>query len=220
MGDYKICIFGSGGVGKSCLVIQFVQGVFTPKYDPTIEDVYTKTLEIDEKQYSLEILDTAGSDEFSSMRDLYVNSGHGFVLVYSITSQATFNDVQRHYSRIIDIKDIDTHGRPAIVLVGNKCDSENERVVSRETGQELARKWNCAFLETSAKDRTNVSEVFYDLVRQIARKNQTSRSSQPSPPTKTKNARGSVKDKEPDDNPFVSSTPKSEDKKKPCCVIL
>ncbi|CAF4438507.1 unnamed protein product, partial [Adineta steineri] len=89
MGDYKICIFGSGGVGKSCLVIQFVQGVFTPKYDPTIEDVYTKTLEIDEKQYSLEILDTAGSDEFSSMRDLYVNSGHGFVLVYSITSQAT-----------------------------------------------------------------------------------------------------------------------------------
>ncbi|CAF4443471.1 unnamed protein product, partial [Adineta steineri] len=95
------------------------------KYDATIEDVYKKTVEIDGKQYSLEILDTAGTEEFSAMRDLYVKNGHGFVLVYSITSQATFNDLDEFYDRIIRIKDIEIHGQPALVLVGNKSDLED-----------------------------------------------------------------------------------------------
>ncbi|CAF4028072.1 unnamed protein product [Rotaria magnacalcarata] len=107
--EYKLCVFGSGGVGKSCLTMQFVQGIFMPKYDPTIEDVYKKTVEIDEKQYSLEILDTAGTEEFSAMRDLYVKNGQGFVLVYSITSQATFNDLNEFYGRIMRIKDTELH---------------------------------------------------------------------------------------------------------------
>ncbi|CAF2928614.1 unnamed protein product [Rotaria sp. Silwood2] len=159
MADYIVCVFGSGGVGKSCLTIQFVQGIFMPKYDPTIEDVYKTTIEIDEKTYSLEILDTAGTDEFSAMKDLYVKDSQGFLLVYSITSQATFNDIQGYYDRIISVKDIDTHGPPAVVLVGNKIDLEKERVISRETGQALARRLNCAFLETSAKDRANITET-------------------------------------------------------------
>ncbi|CAF0900248.1 unnamed protein product [Rotaria sp. Silwood1] len=167
--EYKICIFGSGGVGKSCLTMQFVQGIFMPKYDPTIEDVYKKTVEIDEKQYSLEILDTAGTEEFSAMRDLYVKNGQGFVLVYSITSQATFNDLQGYYDRIMRVKDTEINGLPPIILVGNKSDLEDERVVGREVGQALARKWKCTFLETSAKDHANVNQVFFDLVRQINR---------------------------------------------------
>ncbi|CAF1096673.1 unnamed protein product [Adineta steineri] len=167
--EYKLCVFGSGGVGKSCLTMQFVQGIFMPKYDPTIEDVYKKTVEIDGKQYSLEILDTAGTEEFSAMRDLYVKNGHGFVLVYSITSQATFNDLDEFYDRIIRIKDIEIHGQPALVLVGNKSDLEDERVVGRQSGQELARRWKCTFLETSAKNLLNVNEIFCDLVRQIDR---------------------------------------------------
>ncbi|CAF3436626.1 unnamed protein product [Rotaria socialis] len=167
--EYKLCVFGSGGVGKSCLTMQFVQGIFMPKYDPTIEDVYKKTVEIDEKQYSLEILDTAGTEEFSAMRDLYVKNGQGFVLVYSITSQATFNDLNEFYDRIMRIKDTELHGQPPLILVGNKSDLEDERVVGREVGQALARKWKSSFLETSAKDRANVNEIFFDLVRQINR---------------------------------------------------
>ncbi|CAF0885240.1 unnamed protein product [Adineta ricciae] len=167
--EYKLCVFGSGGVGKSCLTMQFVQGIFLPKYDPTIEDVYKKTVEIDEKQYSLEILDTAGTEEFSAMRDLYVKNGQGFVLVYSITSQATFNDLNDFYDRIMRVKDVEIHGQPPLILVGNKSDLEDERVVGREMGQALAKKWKCTFLETSAKDHGNVNEIFFDLVRQINR---------------------------------------------------
>ena len=150
---------------------------------------------MDEKKYSLEIFDTAGSvritctsrcffsmpmhvlqDEFSSMRDRYIRDGHGFVLVYSITSQATFNELNAYYERIISLRNSDTgvgfpsrsspaaivsilKGVPAIILVGNKCDLSDERAVKSAVGQNLAREWNCSFFETSAKDRTNVPEV-------------------------------------------------------------
>ncbi|CAF3458385.1 unnamed protein product [Rotaria sp. Silwood1] len=217
MADYIVCVFGSGGVGKSCLTMQFVQGIFMPKYDPTIEDVYKTSIEIDEKTYALEIFDTAGTDEFSAMKDLYIKDSHGFLLVYSITSQATFNDIQGYYDRIINVKDIDTHGPPAIVLVGNKIDLEKDRVISREAGQALARKWKCNFLETSAKDRANVTEVFYDLVRQINRKSQVPRSNKSIP-----------KSIDPSDarvefhreQSTSKSTAQTEDKDSSCCVLL
>ncbi|CAF0933496.1 unnamed protein product [Adineta ricciae] len=169
LSEYKLCVFGSGGVGKSCLTMQFVQRIFMPRYDPTIEDVYKKTVEIDGQQYSLEILDTAGTEEFSAMRDLYVKNSHGFILVYSITSQATFNDLTDFYERIIRIKDTEINGTPPMVLVANKSDLEDERAVGRQAGQELARRWKCTFLETSAKNLLNVNEIFFDLVRQINR---------------------------------------------------
>nr|XP_061803451.1 ras-related protein Rap-1A isoform X3 [Nerophis lumbriciformis] len=121
MREYKLVVLGSGGVGKSALTVQFVQGIFVEKYDPTIEDSYRKQVEVDGQQCMLEILDTAGT--------------------------------------------------VPMILVGNKCDLEDERVVGKEQGQNLARQWsNCAFLETSAKSKINVNEIFYDLVRQINRK--------------------------------------------------
>lgn len=165
--EYKICVFGSGGVGKSCLTMQFVQGIFMHRYDPTIEDVYKKTVEIDGKQFSLEILDTAGTEEFSAMRDLYVKNGQGFILVYSITSQATFNDLEEFYERILRIKDVGHQNLLPLVLVGNKIDLEDERVVGRQAGQELARRWRCTFLEASAKSQANVNEIFFEIVRLI-----------------------------------------------------
>jgi len=65
-------VLGSGGVGKSAITVQFVQGVFVEKYDPTIEDSYRKNVEVDGSQYLLEILDTAGTEQFTAMRDLYM----------------------------------------------------------------------------------------------------------------------------------------------------
>jgi Ras-related protein Rap-1A len=211
--EYKLCVFGSGGVGKSCLTMQFVQGIFMPKYDPTIEDVYKKTVEIDGRQYSLEILDTAGTEEFSAMRDLYVKNGHGFVLVYSITSQATFNDLDEFYDRIIRIKDTEIHGQPPLVLVGNKTDLEDERVVGRQVGQELARRWKCTFLETSAKSQLNVNEIFFDLVRQINRSN-----NKPNirAPRETYGAHGG---RAVNNNP-PKMPPKKSKQKKDKCVLL
>ncbi|XP_036316114.1 ras-related protein Rap-1A-like [Pipistrellus kuhlii] len=163
MREYKLVVLGSGGVGKSALTVLFVQGIFVEKYDPTIEDSYRKQGEVDCQQCMLEILDTAGTEQFTAMRD-----GHGFALVYSITAHSTFNDFQDLREQILRVKD--TEDVP-MILVGNKCDLEDERVVDKEQGQNLARQCcNCAFLESSAKSKINVNEIFYDLVRQISRK--------------------------------------------------
>ncbi|KAB0359875.1 hypothetical protein FD755_003367 [Muntiacus reevesi] len=108
------------------------------------------------------------TEQFTAMRDLYMKNGQGFALVYSITAQSTFNDLQDLREQILRVKD--TEDVP-MILVGNKCDLEDERVVGKEQGQNLARQWcNCAFLESSAKSKINVNEIFYDLVRQINRK--------------------------------------------------
>lgn len=116
----------------------------------------------------LEILDTAGTEQFTAMRDLYMKNGQGFVLVYSITSQSTFNDLHDLREQILRVKDRDD---VPMVLVGNKTDLEDERVVGKDQGQNLASKWNCTFLESSAKAKIHVSDIFYDLVRQINSKN-------------------------------------------------
>merc|ERR1712088_608209 len=167
MREYKIVVLGSGGVGKSALTVQFVQGIFVEKYDPTIEDSYRKQVEVDGQQCMLEILDTAGTEQFTAMRDLYMKNGQGFVLVYSITAQSTFNDLQDLREQILRVKDTDD---VPMVLVGNKCDLEDERVVGKDQGLNLARQFNnCNFMETSAKAKIGVKDIFFDLVRQINR---------------------------------------------------
>jgi len=166
--EYKLVVLGSGGVGKSALTVQFVQGIFVEKYDPTIEDSYRKQIEIDGGQCMLEILDTAGTEQFTAMRDLYMKNGQGFVLVYSIIAQSTFNDLPDLREQILRVKDKD---EVPMVLVGNKCDLNDQRVISTDQGSDLSRKFTCAFLEASAKTRVNVEQIFHDLIRQINRLN-------------------------------------------------
>lgn len=167
MREYKLVVLGSGGVGKSALTVQFVQGIFVEKYDPTIEDSYRKQVEVDANQCMLEILDTAGTEQFTAMRDLYMKNGQGFVLVYSITAQSTFNDLMDLREQILRVKDTDD---VPMVLVGNKSDLEDERVVGKDQGHSLSKQFNCSFLESSAKLKVNVNEIFFDLVRQINRR--------------------------------------------------
>eukprot|EP01099_Mayorella_cantabrigiensis_P000535 TRINITY_DN1242_c0_g1_i3.p1 TRINITY_DN1242_c0_g1~~TRINITY_DN1242_c0_g1_i3.p1 ORF type:complete len:218 (-),score=74.65 TRINITY_DN1242_c0_g1_i3:210-863(-) len=163
--ELKLVVLGSGGVGKSAITVQFVQGVFVEKYDPTIEDSYRKNVEVDGQQYLLEILDTAGTEQFTAMRDLYMKDGQGFVLAYSIIAQSTFSDLQDIHDQIVRVKDREDF---PMVLCGNKCDLEEQRVISKQEGQDLAKKFgNCSFIEASAKTTTNIKEIFYDLVRQI-----------------------------------------------------
>ncbi|CAG8718296.1 5295_t:CDS:2, partial [Gigaspora rosea] len=112
-------------VDKSELVHQFIQAHFVDEYDPTIEDSYRKQCVIDDEVALLDVLDTAGQEEYSAMREQYMRTGEGFLLVYSITSQ----------------------------------------------GRELAKHFNCKYNETSAKQRINVDEAFYNLVREIRKYN-------------------------------------------------
>lgn len=167
MRDYKLVVLGAGGVGKSCLTVQFVQGVYLDTYDPTIEDSYRKTMEIDNKVFDLEILDTAGVAQFTAMRELYIKSGMGFLLVYSVTDRQSLEELIELREQVLRIKD---NSRVPMVLVGNKADLQDERVISVEEGIEMSSKWGkVPFYETSALLRSNVDEVFVDVVRQIIR---------------------------------------------------
>eukprot|EP01130_Rhizamoeba_saxonica_P001291 TRINITY_DN11170_c0_g1_i1.p1 TRINITY_DN11170_c0_g1~~TRINITY_DN11170_c0_g1_i1.p1 ORF type:complete len:222 (+),score=44.94 TRINITY_DN11170_c0_g1_i1:14-679(+) len=161
--SYNFVVMGSGGVGKSAITIRFVNRQFEPKYDPTIEDRYQKVIEYQEIPCVLEILDTAGQETFSAMRELYMKNGQGFVLVYSITSMRSLEDLDQIRRGIIRHNDADC----PMVLVGNKCDLERKREVDTKVGKEIARDFGCPFLESSAKNDLNISEIFHLLIEQI-----------------------------------------------------
>jgi len=162
--EYKLVIVGGGGVGKSALTIQLIQNHFIDEYDPTIEDSYRKQVTIDNETCLLDILDTAGQEEYSAMRDQYMRTGQGFLCVYAITSRTSFDEVTAFREQILRVKDCD---KVPLVICGNKCDLESERQVSKAEGQDLAKSFESPFMETSAKARINVEESFFELVREI-----------------------------------------------------
>ena len=167
MWECKIVLLGSGAVGKSSLTVQYVQGVFVEKYDPTIEDSYRKQVVLDGRTCMLEILDTAGTEQFTSMRDLYIKNGQGFILVYSITSQSSFNEVSEFWEQLRRVKGDESI---PLLLVGNKSDLEEQRVVGQDQGRKLAASFNnCSFMETSARDKESVNDMFSDIVDQVYR---------------------------------------------------
>lgn len=119
------------------------------------------------------------------MREQYMRTGEGFLLVYSITSRQSFEEIMTFQQQILRVKDKDYF---PIIVVANKCDLDSERVVSEQggliplcsqitpligspEGEALARQFGCKFIETSAKSRINVENAFYDLVREIRRYN-------------------------------------------------
>jgi Ras-related protein R-Ras2 len=161
---YKIIVVGGGGVGKSALTIQFIQSYFVTDYDPTIEDSYTKQCVIDQLVAKLDIIDTAGQDEFSAMRDQYMRCGQGFLLVFSLIDKASMTEIYRLHKQILRIKDGDEF---PMILIGNKCDLQRQRLVSNSMADDLKEELNLPYLETSAKTRQNVEEAFYELVRLI-----------------------------------------------------
>lgn len=192
--EYKLVVVGGGGVGKSCLTIQLIQSHFVDEYDPTIEDSYRKQCVIDEEVALLDVLDTAGQEEYSAMREQYMRTGEGFLLVYSITSRQSFDEILTFQQQILRVKDRDYF---PIIIVGNKCDLDMERQVSRQEGEDLARQFGCAFIETSAKSRINVDNAFHNIVREIRRYNKDMSSYNPGGPaapgrndTRTSNSRG------------------------------
>ncbi|ANZ77261.1 BA75_04641T0 [Komagataella pastoris] len=162
--DYRLVVVGPPSVGKSALTIQLIRGEFLTEYDPTIEDSYKHPCEIDGAPVMLDILDTAGQEDYSSMKELYMKTGEGFLLVFAINKRSSLEELKPFYDQIVRVKE----GMQSVpmVLVGNKCDVEDsKREVSRDEGEALARKFGCQYIETSAKTNTNVKEAFYNVVR-------------------------------------------------------
>jgi len=165
----KIVVLGPGSVGKSAITLRFYANQFVEVYDPTIEDLYRKVVSIDTTPYLVEILDSAGTDLFASMRDLYIKNSQGFLLVYSIASRGTFEEIKLIKDQIMRVKECDDGTKLPLVLVGNKTDMPS-RLISYEEGNELATNWGVSFTECSAKTGQNIEQIFTDLVRQVVDK--------------------------------------------------
>jgi len=183
LSSFKLVVFGAGGVGKSSITMRFVSNTFTTDYIPTIEDFYRKTCRIDGRVCSLEILDTAGQEDFSALRDQWVREGDGFVLVYSCTSRQSLRELNSFRERIHLVNEDAAH--VPMVIVCNKVDLSTSRQVSRDEGLQFAQQLgNIPLIECSALAGAGCEEVFYTCVREIRRVRNTVKAPAPAPPKK------------------------------------
>ena len=137
---------------------------FVVDYEPTKADSYRKQVVLDGEDTQIDILDTAGQEDYAAIRDNYFRSGEGFLCVFSIVESESFQNTQDFREQILRVKQDE---RVPFLLVGNKCDLEDKRQVSSADAQERAQQWNVPYVETSAKTKHNVDKVFYDLMREI-----------------------------------------------------
>lgn len=164
MDEVRLVLVGEAGVGKSALTIQFVQSVFVEDYDPTIEDSYKKQVVIDGEPCLLDILDTAGQDDYSALRDQYMRTGEGYLCVFAVNNIKSFDKISEIKDHIKRVKDADM----PMVLVGNKTDL-SAKCIDAKTAEALAEFFDIPYIETSAKTRQGVDRAFCTLVRQVRR---------------------------------------------------
>eukprot|EP00037_Helgoeca_nana_P006072 m.56338 g.56338 ORF g.56338 m.56338 type:complete len:211 (-) comp16962_c0_seq1:287-919(-) len=162
---HKVIVVGSGGVGKSALTMQFMYSEFVEDYEPTKADSYRKKLVLagDTYESAIDILDTAGQEDYAAIRDNYFRTGEGFVITFSLTDRQSFEYTAELHDQILRVHE---EGRP-MILVGNKSDLEHIREIQRAEAEERAKEWGIPYLETSAKTRENVDDVFLDLTGAI-----------------------------------------------------
>lgn len=165
LGLHKVIMVGSGGVGKSALTLQFMYDEFVEDYEPTKADSYRKKVVLDGEECQIDILDTAGQEDYAAIRDNYFRSGEGFLCVFSITEPESFEATSEFREQILRVKGDDEN--IPFLLVGNKADLEDKRQVTADEALAKAKEWNVAFVETSAKTKANVDKVFFDLMREI-----------------------------------------------------
>jgi len=159
----RLAVMGAGGVGKSALTLRFTHGSYVADYDPTVEDQYSAHIVLDGAAISLDILDTAGQEEYASLRSTFIDEVDGVMLVFSIVDDYTLDEISSIYNEVVD----SNPGRDIpFLLVGNKSDLESERAVTRMEARHLAATFgDCAYLETSAKTNASVKEAFEAIVR-------------------------------------------------------
>ena len=161
---YKIIIIGNSGVGKSNILGRYLNDEFQQDTKSTVGVEFgSKKFKTGNSSIKLQIWDTAGQERYRSITSAYYKGSKGCFIVYDITSQQSFDDVEKWYEEISKI----TEKNISIILVGNKCDLESERKVTIEMGEEKAKNLNCPFYETSALNNTHIDTVFQTITEDI-----------------------------------------------------
>eukprot|EP01117_Protostelium_nocturnum_P020583 TRINITY_DN9337_c0_g1_i1.p1 TRINITY_DN9337_c0_g1~~TRINITY_DN9337_c0_g1_i1.p1 ORF type:complete len:204 (-),score=49.74 TRINITY_DN9337_c0_g1_i1:65-676(-) len=161
---FKYIVVGDTAVGKSCLLLQFTDKRFQPVHDLTIGVEFgSRTISLEGKQIKLQIWDTAGQEKFRSITRSYYRGTSGALLVYDITRRDTFN----HLAEWLEDCRKYSNANIVIMLIGNKCDLEEKRQVSKEEGEKFAKDNGIFFIEASAKTDNNVDEAFISTAKEI-----------------------------------------------------
>lgn len=179
---FKLLLIGDSGVGKSCLLLRFADDTYTESYISTIGvDFKIRTVDLDGKTIKLQIWDTAGQERFRTITSSYYRGAHGIIVVYDITDAESFNNVKQW------LHEIDRYASENVnkLLVGNKSDLTTKRAVTYDQGKEFADSLGIEFIETSAKNATNVEKAFLAMSSQI----KSRMKAQPSGNDKSKNAK-------------------------------
>ena len=161
---YKIIIIGDTAVGKSNILTRYSKNEFSENTRSTVGvELGVKFIKVKGINTKIQIWDTAGQERYRSITSSYYKGSHGCFIVYDITNESSFNNVEKWYEHVQK----EAGKNISIILVGNKCDLENERKITKEKGQEKAKNLKCAFFETSALSGVNISEIFEELTNNI-----------------------------------------------------
>ena len=161
---FKVLIIGNSSVGKSNILLRYTDNIFNDSFLPTIGvDFKIKNITVNNQRIKLNIWDTAGQERFKTITSTYYKGSHGIVLVYDITDRESFNNINNWVSEVKK----NAGSNVVMLLVGNKCDLESDRVVTTKEGQDFANMLGISFLETSAKADLNVRETFNVLAKQV-----------------------------------------------------
>ncbi|XP_053264154.1 ras-related protein Rab-3C isoform X1 [Podarcis raffonei] len=193
---FKLLIIGNSSVGKTSFLFRYADDSFTSAFVSTVGiDFKVKTVFKNEKRIKLQIWDTAGQERYRTITTAYYRGAMGFILMYDITNEESFNAVQDWSTQIKTY----SWDNAQVILVGNKCDMEEERVISTDRGKHLAEQLGFEFFETSAKDNVNVKQTFERLVDIICDKMSESLEADPAIAAGKQNTR--LKDSPPPQQP-------------------
>ena len=159
---FKVLLIGNSDVGKSSLILRYVDQIWNDVFVPTIGvDFKVKSLQIDNKRVKMQIWDTAGQERFRNVISSYFKGAHGILLIYDITARESVKELENW------LGEVERNATPQVlkILIGNKCDLDEQRQITVDEGEAFAARNGMKFIETSAKNNTNVNEAFEALAK-------------------------------------------------------